>query len=138
MYSQERALAYAEKLISLVSQIFDDESEIGIKIDIDDFEDDDNTTAFIYALAVIMPCHFYQAISDIDHCTYIDFNHLTTKLSFQFSTTYLKAEKWDALKKKIGKAYGDVDDEGNEIPPEDPGMDLPAIGEIAARDLGFM
>lgn len=48
----------------------------------------------------------------------------------------VKAEKWDALQKKIDKYYFDAD--GNELPEGEEGGDLIDIGEAAARAFGYM
>lgn len=49
-----------------------------------------------------------------------------------------KAEKWDALDKEIGKSYPDYDDEGNEVPAEEPEADLISIGEKTAIAFGYL
>lgn len=48
-----------------------------------------------------------------------------------------KAEKWDALDKKIGNFYTDEKGEYNEDSPQDDG-NLLDIGEIAAIAFGWM
>lgn len=50
-----------------------------------------------------------------------------------------KAEKWDALDKKIESCYGKYNADGEFEPlEEDEGCDLGYIGETAARAFGYL
>jgi hypothetical protein len=50
-----------------------------------------------------------------------------------------KAEKWDALDKKIESCYGAENEDGEWAPfEEEEGCDLDYIGETAARAFGYI
>jgi hypothetical protein len=73
---------YAVKLIQAVKSVFDEESEN--YIDPEEFEDSDNTTAFMHALANMMPCQMYRGLT-ADKVNILEFNHIANKLAFQFT-----------------------------------------------------
>lgn len=60
---------------------------------------------------------------------------MTTYTPEQIEEFKQKAEKWDALDKKIEAFY--IDDKGEEI-PDDESNGLDAIGEVAASAFGWL
>lgn len=49
-----------------------------------------------------------------------------------------KAIGYDAIEKKVMSIYEDYDEDGNEIPAEDPDGDLSTIGEFVCRYYGML
>lgn len=74
---------YASKLISKISEMFNNEDD-EFYIDINDFKKDNNLTDFIQALANVMPNHIYNTIVNDDK-NMLDFNHMANHLVFQYS-----------------------------------------------------
>ena len=73
---------YAEKLISHLTKIFDEESDN--YIDLDELEKDDNGTDFMHALANILPTYFYRKITS-EKLSVLQFNHIANQLIFQYT-----------------------------------------------------
>ena len=76
-----KSTEYAVKLNSAISEMFDDLNENHISMD--EISESDNATAFIHALATVMPNYIYNKLtgSDIGN---LEFNHVANRLCFQF------------------------------------------------------
>ena len=72
---------YALAIIAAISNLFDDENEY--HIDIEELEEGNNLTDFIYSLANVMPSYFYNRITGEEVNT-LEFNHIANKLCFQY------------------------------------------------------
>jgi len=73
---------YASLISAKILELFDSEKEGAIPDE--DFNDNQNVTHFMHALANLVPTYMYFQITG-DHKTGIDFNHLANKLVFQYS-----------------------------------------------------
>lgn len=83
-------LQYAILLQSQIADIFNPDSENYINPD--DFEDENNGTAFFHALANVMPCHMFNKLTgeDVDM---LGFNHNANRLIMQFCNTNSDTEQ---------------------------------------------
>jgi hypothetical protein len=79
--STEKWIQYAAKLTAHLQEIFEEESSN--HIDLDEFEDSENATAFIHALATVMPAMFYSRLTN-DEVDNLGFNHIANRLIMQF------------------------------------------------------
>lgn len=75
---------YAAKLVQVIWDMFDEDSESEYKIDLEEFEDGENATHFIHALANIAPNIIYGRLTN-DHKNSLEFSHLANHLVFQYS-----------------------------------------------------
>jgi hypothetical protein len=73
---------YALKIVETLNQLFNEDSEV--KIDLQDFNDDANATAFFHALANLAPAFIYQRLTE-SRVDALEFNHIANKLVFQFA-----------------------------------------------------
>lgn len=80
----KKAQEYATKLVGMISEILDENSESVFKIDSKEFEEGDNLTHFIHALTNIMPTYIYGYFTKED-VSLLDFNHIANHLVFQYS-----------------------------------------------------
>ena len=87
----EKEVEYAVKLNDQIAEIFREDSENYINME--EFEDGENATAFIHALANIMPARLYNKLTNSDK-NLLEFNHIANQLVFQF--TKMKIEKPNA------------------------------------------
>ena len=74
---------YSAKIIGTLKQMFNEESEFSI--DMEEFEEGENLTIFIHALANIAPMYIYNELIG-DNKKILQFNHLANQLCFQFLT----------------------------------------------------
>lgn len=89
MKNTEIDLKYAMILKAKIAELFDENNESDLHIDVKEFEKDDNVTHFIHALANVMPCSIYNKLTG-DKKNMLDFNHIANHLCFQYSK---KSEK---------------------------------------------
>ncbi|WP_271783888.1 hypothetical protein [Aquimarina algiphila] len=83
MSNIEQAAHYAVLIQSKLTELFEDDADI--TIDINELaEDDEKATAFIHALANLVPANIYMGLTD-NSVNSIDFNHIANKLCFQYS-----------------------------------------------------
>lgn len=76
---------YAVLIAGKIAELFDD-SEGDAMISEQEFEvDNDNTTAFIHAMANLVPTLWYNKITG-ENKNQLHFNHIANQLCFQFST----------------------------------------------------
>jgi len=78
----EKHLEYAQKLVSQIALIFDEDSEN--HIDTAEFEDDKNLTDFFHALANVVPAYYFNKITGQEKDN-LEFNHMANQLLFQYS-----------------------------------------------------
>lgn len=77
---------YTSKIYSHLLQMFLNE-ECENHINVQEMNEDDNFTHFIYALANAVPCIFVQKFSkNMGVENNLDMNHLANKLCFEFMT----------------------------------------------------
>ncbi len=72
---------YAIKILSQIQEMFDEDCEN--YIDKSEFEDSEKATAFLHALANIVPNMVYQKLTG-DEQDVLGFNHIANRLAFQF------------------------------------------------------
>lgn len=84
MIQNEKWLQYAVLLQSQIAAMFKEDSDN--YIDPNDFEDEENCTAFFHALANVMPCNLFNKLTgeDVD---VLGFNHNANRLIMQFCNT---------------------------------------------------
>lgn len=82
MKIQEKHIEYAIKLVGAIQEVFNEDSDNYIGTE--DFENDDNVTAFMYALACMVPKHVYEKITGDETQDVLGFNHIANRLAFQF------------------------------------------------------
>lgn len=73
---------YAVKILSHLQEMFDGESDN--HIDPKEFADEKKATAFIHALANMVPCMVYNKLTAGEETDLIGFNHIANRLCFQF------------------------------------------------------
>lgn len=78
----EQEYQYAAKLYDHIISIFNEDSENYINLD--ELEDEENATAFIHALANVMPTRFFNKLTNNEK-NLLEFNHIANQLVFQFS-----------------------------------------------------
>lgn len=78
----KKELQYAAKLNDQIVSMFNEDSEN--YIDINEFEDEGNATAFFHALANVMPTLLFNKVTNDDK-NLLEFNQLANQLVFQFS-----------------------------------------------------
>ena len=71
---------YARKIIAVVTEMFDEDSECEYKID--DLHEDNNATAFFHALANLAPALIYNRFTK-EGVNLLQFNHIANQLIFQ-------------------------------------------------------
>lgn len=76
---------YAQMITSKIIELLDEDIESDLKITFDEFENEENFTAFIHALANIMPTVIFNKLSG-NALNNLEFNHLANRLVFQNST----------------------------------------------------
>lgn len=75
----DKKTEYSVLIIGKIGELFEENESL-----MEEFEDDDNITSFIHALANMTPTHVYNELTG--HKTnMIDFNHIANKLVFQNS-----------------------------------------------------
>lgn len=79
----QRVMHYATILTSKLQELFDEETEYSISIE--EFEDAENCTAFMHALATVTPNQCYNRLTGDDKNN-LEFNHLANQLVFQFAS----------------------------------------------------
>lgn len=84
MEKVEKHIKYAILIQGALSQMFDQESESDYKIDVNDFNDEQNLTAFVHALANVVPCNLYTKLTGDEEIDILDFNHIANKLVFKY------------------------------------------------------
>ena len=72
---------YAMKIQSQILSMFDEDSENYINKN--DFDNDDNSTAFMHALANIVPATLYNKMTGNEH-NILEFNHIANTLVVNF------------------------------------------------------
>lgn len=87
---RDKATQYAYLIMSQVFEMMEDEDS-EFFIDRQEFNDPDNLTDFIHALANMAPAAVYQRLTG-DEKTSLEFNHLANQLVFQ-NSTLVKEEK---------------------------------------------
>lgn len=80
--STEKWIEYAVKIQQAVMELFDEENTY--HIDIKELEKSANATAFIHALATVIPARFYNQFTG-DNVDFLEFNHIANSLCFKFS-----------------------------------------------------
>lgn len=83
--NQEKVIKYATILTSKIGELFDKNDNGILHVDQEDFNDGENLTAFIHALATVMPTLFYNSMTN-QEASHLEFNHIANQLVFQFST----------------------------------------------------
>lgn len=78
----EKEYQYAVKLNDQIVAMFNEDSENYINID--ELEDEENATAFLHALANVMPTRLFNKLTNNDK-NLLEFNHIANQLVFQFS-----------------------------------------------------
>lgn len=82
--NKDQAKHYALIIQGAISQMLDADSESDYKISLSDFEDEDKATAFLHALANIVPCNIYKTLTQ-DEVDILGFNHIANRLVYQFT-----------------------------------------------------
>lgn len=80
----DQANKYAVLIQAAIVEMLDHDSESDYKIDVLDFKDEDKATAFLHALANIVPCHIYKKLTH-DDTDILGFNHIANRLVYQFT-----------------------------------------------------
>lgn len=78
----EKHLEYAQKLVSQISLMFDEDSDNFI--DVAEFNDDKNLTDFFHALANLLPTYYFNKITGQEKDN-LEFNYMANQLLFQYS-----------------------------------------------------
>lgn len=77
--SQEKSFQYAAIIQEKLSELFEEE-----QITLHDLEDEDKATAFLHALANVVPCNIYKKLTQ-DDTDILGFNHIANRLVYQFT-----------------------------------------------------
>jgi hypothetical protein len=80
---QRKSTEYAQKILHVLSEINNEDSEH--YMDLDELTEDDNLTHFMHALANVAPAFFYKKLTG-NEIDMLEFNHLSNRLVFQYST----------------------------------------------------
>lgn len=83
MSETKKETEYAIKLQEQIIQVFDSDSENFIDPN-ELINSDENTTAFIHALANMVPTRIFNKLTN-DNKNTLEFNHIANHLVFQFS-----------------------------------------------------
>ena len=82
--SQEKVNEYSCKIISAISEVFNEDSDFFIgREELE--EESGNVTDFFHALTNIAPVSFYREITG-DKVSLLKFNHIANELLFQYLT----------------------------------------------------
>lgn len=76
--NQEQAFQYAAIIQEKLSELFEEE-----QITLHDLENEDKATAFLHALANVVPCNIYKKLTQ-DETDILGFNHIANRLIYQF------------------------------------------------------
>ena len=82
--NQEQAYQYAAIIQCAIAEMLNEDSESEYKISLSDFDDEDKATAFLHALANVVPCSIYRKLTK-DDVDILGFNHIANRLVFQFT-----------------------------------------------------
>lgn len=82
--NQEQAFQYAAIIRGAIAEMLNEDSESDYKIPLSDFDDEDKATAFLHALANVVPCDIYKKLTQ-DDIDILGFNHIANRLIFQFT-----------------------------------------------------
>lgn len=72
---------YTAKIFAQLIQLFDEDCEN--HIDLNDFDDDDNSTDFMHALANLAPAILHAKLTGTEKINLLEFNHMANQLIFQ-------------------------------------------------------
>jgi len=84
MKKEEKDVEYASKIMEALSELLAEDSDSEFKIDLDEFKDDDNLTAFFHALANLVPSYFYGKFTG-EKLQSLDFNYIANKLCVKYA-----------------------------------------------------
>lgn len=82
--NKEQSYQYAAIIQGAIAEMLNEDSESDYKISLSDFEDEDKATAFLHALANIVPCNIYKKLTR-DETDILGFNHIANRLVYQFT-----------------------------------------------------
>lgn len=76
-------MEYAILIEQAISEIFVEDGESPVHIDVNELAKDDNATAFFHALANVVPNHIYGKFTG-KNITYLEFNHQANMMCFEY------------------------------------------------------
>jgi hypothetical protein len=79
--AEDKSVHYATIIGTLLAELFNPDSEH--YIDLKEFDDDNNATDFIHAMANMVPCKMYGFLTG-DMVNNLEFNHIANNLCFQY------------------------------------------------------
>lgn len=82
--NKEQSYQYAAIIQGAIAEMLNEDSESDYKISLSDFNDEDKATAFLHALANIVPCNIYKKLTQ-DDTDILGFNHIANRLVYQFT-----------------------------------------------------
>jgi len=80
----ELAFQYAAIIQGHIAEMLNPDGEGDYRIDMTEFNDGEKATAFLHALANIVPCNLYKNLTG-DECDMLGFNHIANRLVVQYS-----------------------------------------------------
>jgi hypothetical protein len=77
-------IEYASKILSKISELFEEDSEL--QIDKTELMEEENLTLFFHALANVVPCNLFGQLTG-ENKNVLEFNHIANHLIFQYAKT---------------------------------------------------
>ena len=82
--NKEQSYQYAAIIQGAIAEMLNEDSDSDYRISLSDFDDEDKATAFLHALANIVPCNIYKKLTQ-DDTDILGFNHIANRLVYQFT-----------------------------------------------------
>ncbi len=76
--NKEKSYQYAAIIQVAIAELIEEHELLA------DFDDENNATAFLHALANVVPCNIYKKLTN-DGTDILGFNHIANRLVYQFT-----------------------------------------------------